>query len=78
MIRISSLLGMRVVTEDGVKVGRIEEIHTDDKGVVTALILGARGWLEREGGRSSQKRIAWDRVKELNRKQIVVRGTGRG
>lgn len=77
MIRLSALLGIRVVTETGTSVGRVEEIHVDSNGVVTTLDLGARAWLEREGASERPKRITWDKVKELAPKQIVLRETGR-
>jgi sporulation protein YlmC with PRC-barrel domain len=77
VIRVSSLLGKKVVAADGRKLGRVEEIHVDERGTVTMLDLGARGWLEREGANERPKRITWDKVEELGPKQIVLRETGR-
>jgi sporulation protein YlmC with PRC-barrel domain len=48
-IRVEHLLGTRVRDATGRVVGRIEEIHTDDKGVVSEFRLGPAALWERLG-----------------------------
>ena len=48
-VHVEKLLGRRVRDTTGRVVGRIEEIHTDDKGVVSEFLLGPTALWERLG-----------------------------
>lgn len=48
-VHVERLLGRRVRDTTGRVVGRIEEIHTDDKGVVSEFLLGPAALWERLG-----------------------------
>jgi len=48
-VHVEKLLGRRVRDPSGRVVGRIEEIHTDDKGVVSEFLLGPAALWERLG-----------------------------
>jgi sporulation protein YlmC with PRC-barrel domain len=48
-VHVEKLLGRRVRDASGRVVGRIEEIHTDDKGVVSEFLLGPAALWERLG-----------------------------
>ena len=48
-VHVEKLLGTRVRDVTGRVVGRIEEIHTDDKGVVSEFLLGPAAVWERLG-----------------------------
>ncbi len=74
-IHVEKLLGSRVRDSAGRDVGRIEEIHTDDKGVVSEFVLGPAGLWERLGQstlelpfirllgiKPSERRIPWDEM----------------
>ena len=48
-VHVERLLGRRVRDTTGRVVGRIEEIHTDDNGVVSEFLLGPAALWERLG-----------------------------
>ncbi len=48
-VHVEKLLGRRVRDAAGRVVGRIEEIHTDDKGVVSEFLVGPAALWERLG-----------------------------
>lgn len=48
-VHVERLLGRRVRDTTGRVVGHIEEIHTDDKGVVSEFLLGPAALWERLG-----------------------------
>jgi len=48
-VHVEKLLGRRVRDTTGRVFGRIEEIHTDDKGVVSEFLLGPAALWERLG-----------------------------
>jgi sporulation protein YlmC with PRC-barrel domain len=86
-MRLGELLGRRVVTESGERLGRIYDVQGElEEGRlrVTGLVAGAPGILERLGvgaaGKGGARRairhghaaIAWERVVRVSR-DVVVR-----
>jgi len=86
-MRLGELLGRNVVTESGVRLGRVHDVQGELDGEqlrVTGLVAGRLGLLERYGvnARSSvdgqqakehgHEGISWDRVIRVGR-EIVVR-----
>ena len=86
-MRLGELLGRKVVTESGERLGRVHDVQGElEEGLlrVTALVAGAPGILERsgvgaagKGGARQAKRhghaaIAWERVVRVGR-DVVVR-----
>ena len=70
-MRLSDLRDLRVKSVDGKSLGRVHEVHSDN-GKVTALICGAGSFLERLTSKSEGRRIPWESVRSLNRKEVVV------
>jgi sporulation protein YlmC with PRC-barrel domain len=94
-LRLSSLLGLRVVGEDGRKLGRVHDVRTqgmapegrvDGAWVVTGLLAGKRGLLERFGATKEERLerrpdaepppnfIDWGRVTEIGSNVLRVSG----
>jgi sporulation protein YlmC with PRC-barrel domain len=86
-MRLGELLGREVVTESGERLGRVHDVQGElEEGrlLVTALVAGAPGILERfgvgargKGGARRAKRhghaaIAWERVVRVG-PEVVVR-----
>jgi sporulation protein YlmC with PRC-barrel domain len=86
-MRLGELLGRKVVTESGVRLGRVHDVQGELAGgrlLVTGLVAGSIGLLERYGiharggGGGGQAKhhghdgIPWERVVRVGR-QIVVR-----
>lgn len=88
MIRASSLLGLEVLTEDGARLGRVQDIRLrrdsdpgrDGSWEVEGLVIGSGGVLERLGvtgaGRAepitSGDLVPWDGVRRLKGNRLVV------
>jgi hypothetical protein len=90
MRTFSSLRGRKIVTENGLKLGRCHDVRAElsTSGLlVTGLVLGRRGLLEHFGigaqASASAARvrdvdvIAWDAVAGFEGETIVVRDPGR-
>jgi sporulation protein YlmC with PRC-barrel domain len=86
---LSSLRGRRIVTENGLDLGRCHDLRGElsPSGLrVTALVLGRRGRFEHFGigaqASASPNRvrdtdvISWDALVRLERDRIVVRDPG--
>jgi sporulation protein YlmC with PRC-barrel domain len=75
----SSFLGRRVVTEDGRELGRCRDLRGELGATslcVTAVVVGASGWLEHLGIRRVLDRpdaVPWDAVVRIEGGTIVVR-----
>jgi sporulation protein YlmC with PRC-barrel domain len=95
-LRLSSLLGIRVVGEHGQKLGRVHDLRAqrmtpapdgrvDEPWVVTGLLAGKAGLLDRFGATKEQRErradaepppsfIAWSRVTEIGSTVLQVSG----
>lgn len=70
-MRLSDLRDKKVRTLDGELLGRVHEVHCDG-GRVTALMCGAGSLIERLIDRRAGRRIAWECVRRINDREIVV------
>jgi sporulation protein YlmC with PRC-barrel domain len=79
MRTLSSLIGRRIVTEQGTTLGRCHDISaelTDTTLAVTALCVGRGGYLDRLGIRTrSHTEIPWSSITRIEGKRIIVRGS---
>jgi sporulation protein YlmC with PRC-barrel domain len=75
MIRGSDLQGKMVRDEAGAALGRLDELHIQ-AGVVTTLVCGPVGFLQRLMPSRRGRRIPWGAVKAIEAHQIIV-ATGR-
>jgi sporulation protein YlmC with PRC-barrel domain len=71
MIQGSDLQGKMVRDEAGASLGRLNELHIRD-GVVTILVCGPTGFLQRLMPSRRGRRIPWSAVKAVEAHQIVV------
>ena len=79
-MRLSDLLGLRVSTESGERLGRVHDVRGEltSKGVrVTGLVVGPLGVLERLGFGDPRSR-ALARSKDIVRWSSIVRADRRG
>lgn len=82
-MKLTELLNSEVVAQDGKHLGRVVELrcagepeHGDSREarVVTELIFGKAGWLERLGFKPiEERRVAWSAVLSLEEGKIVIR-----
>jgi sporulation protein YlmC with PRC-barrel domain len=70
-MRLSDLDGKKVRSLDGETLGRVHEVHCD-KGRVTALMCGPASFIERLTARKDGRRIPWECVRKVDRREIVV------
>ena len=70
-MRLSELRDAKVKTLDGDTLGRVHEVHVE-AGRVVALICGAGSFIERLTARKHGRRIPWECVRRITRKEIVV------
>jgi sporulation protein YlmC with PRC-barrel domain len=70
-MRLTDLQAKKVCTLDGERLGRVHEVHCEN-GVLVALKVGPRSFIERMTARTKGRRIAWDRVRKVEEKRIVV------
>jgi sporulation protein YlmC with PRC-barrel domain len=75
MMRASELQGKRVRRENGEVLGRVYEIRLHHSRV-TALICGARGFLQRLTGAVSGHRVPWEQVRKITPSEIVIADGG--
>jgi sporulation protein YlmC with PRC-barrel domain len=83
-MRLSALLGRRVVTESGERLGRVHDVRAElgsSSLRVTGLVVGGWGLLERLGigAPTATARVRthdvvpWSRVLRIDRRGVVVR-----
>lgn len=70
-MRLSDLRDAKLKSLDGETLGRVHEVHSDS-GRIVALTCGPGGWLERLTAKSGGKRIPWECVVKVERKQLIV------
>ena len=70
-MRLSDLRDKKIRTLDGKTLGRVHEVHCD-KGRITELKIGPAGYIERLTSKSEGRRIAWECVKRVEPKAIIV------
>jgi sporulation protein YlmC with PRC-barrel domain len=70
-MRLSDLRDKRVRSLDGETLGRVHEVHCEGL-KVTALMCGPGSFIERLTARPAGRRIAWDKVRRIDRDAVVV------
>ena len=70
-MRLSQLQDAQVKTLDGETLGRVHELHVE-AGKVVALICGPGSFIERLTARKHGRRIPWECVRRITRKEVVV------
>ena len=70
-MRLSDLRDKKVRTLDGKSLGRVHEVHCDG-GRVVALMCGPGSLCERLTDIGAGRRIAWECVRKINDREIVV------
>jgi len=70
-MRLSDLRDKRVRSLDGETLGRVHEVHCEGL-KVTALMCGPGSFIERLTARRAGRRIAWDKVRRIDRDALVV------
>ena len=71
VMRLSDFCDVRVKTLDGEMLGRVHEVHVE-RGRVTALTCGAGSFIERLTAKKHGRRIPWECVRRISRKEVVV------
>ena len=74
-MRGCDLQGKMVCDETGRKLGRLQELHIRE-GVVTTLVCGPMGLLQRFSSARKGRRIPWRAVQRIEARQIVVARSG--
>jgi sporulation protein YlmC with PRC-barrel domain len=70
-MRLSELRDAKVKTLDGETLGRVHEVHVE-KGIVVAFTCGPASLVERLTAKNHGRRIPWECVRRIGRKEIVV------
>ena len=70
-MRLSDLQDAKVKTLDGETLGRVHEVHVEGEKVV-ALTCGPGSFIERLTAQNHGRRIPWERVRRIARKEVVV------
>jgi sporulation protein YlmC with PRC-barrel domain len=70
-MRLSELRDAKIRTLDGETLGRLHEVHCDG-GRVIAIMCGPGSFIERLTARKQGRRIPWEYVKRIERKQVIV------
>jgi sporulation protein YlmC with PRC-barrel domain len=70
-MRLSELRDAKVKTLDGETLGRVHEVHVE-AGKVVALTCGPGSFIERLTARKHGRRIPWECVRRITRKEVVV------
>lgn len=70
-MRLSDLRDKTVRSLDGRKLGRVHEVHCDDRRVI-ALMCGPGSFVERWTGRGKGRRIPWEEVRRIDRDGVIV------
>ena len=71
MLMLCDLRDLPVRTPDGKTLGRVHEVHCD-KGRIVALMTGPASLIERWTSRGHAHRIAWERVRKVEKDHILV------
>lgn len=77
-MRLSELLSHQVVDQNGKKLGHVFEvmgktIDNDQKILVTEIVFGRKGFLEKLGLlHPKSNKVSWQKVKKVQSGQIVV------
>jgi sporulation protein YlmC with PRC-barrel domain len=75
-VRVSELLGLRVRTESGDRLGRVHDVRaelTSSSLRVTGLVVGSLGIVERLGIARPHDVVPWSAVLRADRRGVVVR-----
>jgi sporulation protein YlmC with PRC-barrel domain len=70
-MRLSDLRDLRITTTEGKRLGRVHEVHCQE-GKVIALVCGAGGLIERLTAKQDGRRIPWECVRRVRKKEVVV------
>ena len=70
-MRLSDLRDAKLKSLDGDTLGRVHEVHADG-GRIVALTCGPGSWVERLTAKRGGKRIPWECVVKVERKQVIV------
>ena len=70
-MRLSDLRDKRIRTLDGEKLGRVHEVHCDNRRIV-ALDCGPGSLLERLTARRHGRRIPWEWVRRVTDREVVI------
>lgn len=70
-MKLSDLRDKTVRSLDGEKLGRVHEVHCDNRRVV-ALMCGPGSLIERWTARDKGRRIRWDEVRRIARDAVIV------
>jgi sporulation protein YlmC with PRC-barrel domain len=81
-MKLTELLSLEVVAQDGRHLGRVVELRcagepeygaSREARLVTELIYGKAGWLERLGFKAlKERRVAWQSVKAIEERRILI------
>jgi len=71
VMRLSDLRNATVKTLDGDTLGRVHEVHAE-AGRIVAVTCGPGSWLERLTAKAAGRRIPWECVVKVTRKQVLV------
>lgn len=70
-MRLSDLRDARVLTLDGETLGRVHEVHAEG-GRIVALTCGPGSFIEQLTAKKHGRRIPWECVRRVQRKEVVV------
>src|SRR3954453_19158071 len=70
-MRLSDLRDAKVRTLDGETLGRVHEVHVEN-GRVVALTCGAGSFIESLTTKRHGRRIPWECVRKITRKEVLV------
>jgi len=70
-MRLSDLWNAEVRTLDGEKLGRVHEVHAEG-GRIVALTCGVGSFIERLTAKKHGRRIPWECVRKIGRKEVLV------
>jgi sporulation protein YlmC with PRC-barrel domain len=68
---LSDLSDAKVKTLDGETLGRVHEVHCED-GRIVALTCGPGSFVEKLTAKKHGRRIPWEFVRRVTRKEVVV------
>ena len=70
-MRLSDLMDAKVRTLDGDVLGRVHDVHCEG-GRIVALSCGAGSFIEKLTARNHGRRIPWEYVRNVKRKEVIV------
>ena len=70
-MRLTDLQDKLVCTLDGERLGRVHEVHCENR-VVVALKVGPASFIERMTAKTKGRRVPWDCVRKIEKNRIVV------